>query len=204
MGEEEDECSIPETGLTEEPTWIVDPIDGTTNFVHCFRFTVISIALAVGREAVVGVVYNPVTEELFEAVKGEGAWLNDRRLVNRCALDLESSLVFTEFGATGRGCNVTRRMEQLERLVAHGVHGIRMLGSAAYNMCVIANGAGQLYFEEGIHAWDIAAGVVILAEAGGIVANFGLNDSVCFDLTARSVVAASSQQIYSEFTKLMQ
>lgn len=208
MGEEDDTENVIEEDLGDEPTWILDPIDGTTNFVHQFNFTVISLALCVDRKPVIGVIYCPVTKELFESIKGRGAYLNGNQLrINADGLNLTKSLVITEFGATGNSSeeSVIRRMEQLKKLVHHGVHGIRMLGSAAFNLTRLATNSAQIYFEEGIHAWDIAAGALIVQEAGGFVSEIPkcICDKGKFRVNGRSIITASSQSILDEFVKVL-
>ena len=234
MGEEEEEeeegneGNVSEEGLGDEPTWILDPIDGTTNFVHKFNFTVISLALCVEKQPVIGIIYCPVTGELFEATIGNGAYCNGKALkINSDTLNLVQSLVMTEFGATGNGSekSVQLRMNQINKLVRHGVHGIRMLGSAAFNLTRLATNSAQIYFEQGIHAWDIAAGVLILRESGGVVCELpyesfcvinNVNDVVDdskttfngrindqFRVNGRSIVAAASQSILNEFLKVL-
>jgi myo-inositol-1(or 4)-monophosphatase len=205
MGEEAEDAEVGEECLGDEPTWIVDPIDGTTNFVHQFRMTVISIALAVDRKAVVGVIYCPFTDELYEAVVGDGAQCNGRPLkIDSRGLDLRTSLIISEFGATGANTvdAVQARMRQISRIVAHGVHGIRMLGSAAFNLTQVANGSAQIYFETGIHAWDVAAGVLIVREAGGVVREFVKHGE--FRLNGRSVIAAANEDILSELVGVLE
>ena len=211
MGEEEeDDENLAEEALGDEPTWILDPIDGTTNFVHQFHFTVISLALCLEKKPVIGVIYCPVNGELFEAMTGNGAYLNGSKLeIQADGLNLIQSLVITEFGATGNGSeeSVKNRMNQISRLVKHGVHGIRMLGSAAYNLTRLSTNSAQIYFEQGIHAWDIAAGALIITESGGIVTE--LPACPCetsrnpFKLNGRSIVAAASETIYNEFIKVI-
>ena len=209
MGEEDDEENVAEEALGDEPTWILDPIDGTTNFVHQFHFTVISLALSVEKKSVIGIIYCPVNGEFFEAITGNGAFLNGNRLeINATGLDLIQSLVITEFGATGSGSEelVKARMNQISRLVKHGVHGIRMLGSAAFNLTRLGTNSAQIYFEQGIHAWDVAAGALIVREAGGIVTE--LPSCTCentkqFRLNGRSIVAAASEAILNEFSKVI-
>lgn len=205
MGEEEDdEENVLEEELGNEPTWILDPIDGTTNFVHQFDFTVISLALCVEKQPVIGIIYCPVKGELFEATMGNGAYLNGKRLrINSEGLNLIQSLVLTEFGATGNGSeeSVQKRITQINKLVRHGVHGIRMLGSAAYNLTRLTTNSAQIYFEEGIHAWDVAAGALIVKEAGGIVSE--LSNSVGFRINGRSIVAAASEYIHQELMKTL-
>jgi myo-inositol-1(or 4)-monophosphatase len=208
MGEEEDYENVLEEELGDEPTWILDPIDGTTNFVHKFDFTVISLALCVEKEPVIGIIYCPVNGELFEATIGNGACLNGKKLVIEAeGLDLIQSLVVTEFGATGNGSEdlVQKRMNQITKLVRHGVHGIRMLGSAAYNLTRLATNSAQIYFEEGIHAWDVAAGALIVKEAGGVVSelNSDSDSNCCFRVNGRSIVACASRNIQQEFIKTL-
>lgn len=204
MGEEDDEENVAEEELGNEPTWILDPIDGTTNFVHQFDFTVISLALCLEKQPVIGIIYCPVKEELFESTLGNGAFLNGKELkIDAEGLDLIQSLVITEFGATGNGSeeSVQKRIDQITKLVRHGVHGIRMLGSAAYNLTRLAINSAQIYFEEGIHAWDVAAGALIVREAGGVVSE--LTDSCCFRVNGRSIVASASPKIHQEFLKTL-
>lgn len=209
MGEEDDEENVAEEALGDEPTWILDPIDGTTNFVHQFQFTVISLALSVDKRSIIGIIYSPKTEEFFEAIAGNGAFLNGNRLlINADGLDLVQSLVITEFGATGNGSeeSVKNRMNQISKLVKHGVHGIRMLGSAAFNLTRLTTNSAQIYFEQGIHAWDVAAGALIVREAGGIVAEMpacSCEHGKQFRINGRSIVAAASETIYNEFIKVI-
>ncbi len=149
-----------------------------------------------------GVIYSPVLNEMYTAALGCGAFLNGQRLpMIASPVRLNESLIITEFGATGGGmARVKQRLDQLARLTEHGVHGIRMLGSAAYNLTQVALGAGQVYFEIGIHAWDIAAGVILVREVGGCVVCFNGNE---LRLNERSIIAASSQDILSEFRKVL-
>jgi fructose-1,6-bisphosphatase/inositol monophosphatase family enzyme len=211
-------CS--EETLSADPTWIVDPIDGTTNFVHCFPFTVISIALAVNYQPVLGVIFAPIIGEMYVAIAGEGASLlyyptgamspvssQPLSLVGYENIPLQQSLVITEFGPTSGGTSLSRQQRHIDQLVReHGVHGIRMLGSAAYNLCQVAAGRAQVYFEKGIHAWDIAAGALIVHEARGFAANWlesqtaegetntkdGNYNFQTFNLTKRSIIACSN------------
>ena len=158
----------------------------------------------------IGIIYCPVKRELFEATVGNGAFLNGMPLkIVADGLDLIQSLVVTEFGATGNGSeeSVLRRMSQIQKLVRNGVHGIRMLGSAAYNLTRLVTNSAQLYFEEGIHTWDIAAGALIVKEAGGIVSELPVGCYNCgydeFRINGRSIVASASQKIHKEFLKIL-
>ncbi len=145
--------------------WIIDPLDGTTNFAHGFPRFCVSIGIEREDERVVGVVYDPLLDERFEAVAGAGAWLGDRRL--RVSIE-------TRFGralvATGFAYDVHARAdEDLEsfRRVVKTARGIRRDGSAALDLCYVAAGRLDAYWERGLHPWDVAAGLLILDEAGG-------------------------------------
>lgn len=199
MGEEG--SGVSEGELDDEMTvWIVDPVDGTTNFIQGLPFTVISIALVVQGEPVVGVIYCPITGELFEAAKNLGCFYNGSVLKtgNACS-SLEQSLVITEFGFTGtEEFKLSDKLERCKKLAQIPVRGIRMLGSAAYNLCQIARGTGQIYYEQGIHAWDIAAGTVIVREAGGDVRSFDKK----FKLNCRSIIATANASLTRQIITL--
>ncbi|KAK5169458.1 uncharacterized protein LTR77_005434 [Saxophila tyrrhenica] len=163
--------------LGERPTFIVDPIDGTTNFVHGEGY----LGLAVDRKPVVGVVYNPFTRTLYSAIRGQGAFLTSpfydhARLPLRDPEPLTSlsqCLVAVEWGSEREGKDYEVKVETFRRLGASKkdggamVHGLRSLGSAELNLCKVAEGAVDLYWENGCYAWDVCAGWVILEEAGG-------------------------------------
>ncbi|EOA82732.1 hypothetical protein ACJQWK_04449 [Exserohilum turcicum] len=176
MGEE---TYQPGDVLSANPTFICDPIDGTTNFVHRHPYVCISLGLAVDREPVVGVVYNPFTQTLYSAVKGQGAYMNGALklpLVEPAPLTaLDTCLVAVEWGSDRSGNDFSVKSETFKRLAAtkeHGggmVHGLRSFGSAALNLCGVATGALDVYWEAGCWAWDVCAGWVILKEAGGIM-----------------------------------
>ncbi|KAJ1968117.1 hypothetical protein IWQ62_001442 [Dispira parvispora] len=169
--------------LTTDPTWIVDPVDGTTNFAQGFPFVAISIAFAVDRELVVGVVYNPILDELYSACQGHGAWLNQtRRLplpsgvpkplppLSQCLFGFEHGSDRTHSVLSSRLGSLARLLEKTENGGAQ-VRGMRCVGSGALDMCLVARGSLDLYWEIGSHLWDIAAGTVIVREAGGMVVN---------------------------------
>jgi len=176
MGEE---TYQPGDRLTSAPTFICDPIDGTTNFVHQYPYVSISLGFAVHREPVVGIVYNPFTQTLYSAIKGQGAYLNQTtRLPLRAAGALESlnsCLVAVEWGSDRSGNDFKVKSETFKRLAATKeqgggmVHGLRSFGSAALNLCGVASGGLDIYWEAGCWAWDVCAGWVILKEAGGMI-----------------------------------
>ncbi|KAK7206682.1 putative inositol monophosphatase [Myxozyma melibiosi] len=171
MGEE---SYVPgETKLGEKPTFVVDPIDGTTNFIHSFPFSCTSLGFTVNREPVVGVVYNPFLKLMYTGVKGHGSFLNDERLPLRKSvskLTLQNALIGIEWGTQRSGPNYKCKVDTFNKLAAEDgamVHGFRSLGSAAMNICAVAAGMLDAYWEGGCYAWDVAAGWIILSEAGG-------------------------------------
>ncbi|KAH9877397.1 hypothetical protein IAQ61_002763 [Plenodomus lingam] len=176
MGEE---TYKPGDKLTAAPTFICDPIDGTTNFVHRYPYVSISLGFAVDLEPVVGVVYNPFTQTLYSAIKGQGAYLNQTTRLPLSAptpLDsLNSCLVAVEWGSDRSGNDFRVKSETFKRLAATKeegggmVHGLRSFGSAALNLCGVASGGLDIYWEAGCWAWDVCAGWVILKEAGGMM-----------------------------------
>ena len=183
---------------TDEPTWIIDPIDGTTNFVHAFPFTCVSIALAIKKEVVVAVVHNPIMHETFHAVRGSGAFLNgEQRLAVRPAEDLSQSVVITEFGYDRTPEGVEMMVNTLRNLLLQGnVRALRSLGTCALNMCSVAMGRANLYYEGrdtsfGPKPWDSAAGSLIVTEAGGFVFDTSGGE---FDMFSGRVVAACSEE----------
>ncbi|CDS09285.1 hypothetical protein LRAMOSA10645 [Lichtheimia ramosa] len=164
--------------FTDAPTWIVDPIDGTTNFVHSHPYVAVSIGLTIGKEPVVGVVYCPLMDELYSAAKGLGAYLNETislPMVRSPLEDLSQCLVATEAGSDRTPEVFDKKIEFIRTLLGqkqcHGkqAHSIRCTGSAAINMCTIAKGVVDVYWEVGCWEWDVAAAVVIVRESGGIV-----------------------------------
>jgi myo-inositol-1(or 4)-monophosphatase len=157
--------------------WYVDPIDGTTNFVYDLPSWCTSIGVAVDGELVAGAVHVPVTDELFTAAVGAGAWRDGQRIAASSCTDLRLALV-----ATGFAYDPARRREQAERLVGllPAIRDIRRLGSAAIDLCHVACGRVDAYVEAGLNPWDSAAGLVIAAEAG-CVASDARGGTVGFD-----------------------
>ncbi|GAB1316669.1 Inositol monophosphatase 2 [Madurella fahalii] len=188
VGEETYQAGV--TTITTAPTFIVDPIDGTTNFVHSFPNACISLGLAVDRSPAVGVVYNPFQDLLFTGIKGKGSYMQRNASLEagkgqgekvklpigggaRPLGDLSSALVSIEYGSQRDGENFEVKLRTFRKLAAAKdsggamVGGLRSLGSAALNLCACAAGQLDLYWEGGCYAWDVTAGWCILAEAGG-------------------------------------
>eukprot|EP00899_Mesostigma_viride_P018536 jgi/Mesvir1/26684/Mv20465-RA.1 len=190
IGEEDVSATGQVPELTEQPTWMVDPLDGTTNFVHGFPFTCVSIGLAINKEPLVGVVYNPILNEMFTAVKGGGAKLNGEPISVTHESDIGNALVATEVGVTRTPEAVAKTTERLGKLIAKA-RSLRCCGSCAMNLVGVACGRLDAFFEIGFGGcWDVAAGAIILQEAGGKVADPLTGGA--FDLMARKVLGTNS------------
>ncbi|RYP17868.1 hypothetical protein DL765_004266 [Monosporascus sp. GIB2] len=189
-----EETYKPGMQVTTAPTFVVDPIDGTTNFVHGFPEACISLGFAIDRTPTVGVVYNPYQDALYTAIRGQGAYVTvgatwgvnggqGRRSKlplskNPAPLGgLQTALVAVEWGSSRDGVNYEIKTDVFKKLCGSKesggamVHSLRSLGSAALNICAVAAGQVDAYWEGGCWAWDVCAGWAILAEAGGIMAS---------------------------------
>lgn len=183
--------------LTDAPTWIVDPLDGTTNFVHSFPFVCVSIGLTIERSPVVGVVFNPITDELFTAVKGKGAFLNGERIRVSDEEDIGKALFATEIGVNREEKVLEVTMNRIRDLLVK-VRSLRMGGSCAMNLCGVALGRLDGFFELGFGGpWDVAAGVLIVEEAGGQVYD---PSGDIFDIMSHRV-AASNGHLKNSFVE---
>ncbi|EHN03017.1 Inm2p [Saccharomyces cerevisiae x Saccharomyces kudriavzevii VIN7] len=165
------------TKISNDPTFIVDPIDGTTNFIHGYPFSCTSLGLAEMGKPVVGAVFNPHLNQLFHASKGNGAFLNNQEIeVTERTLILQKSLIALEGGSErteGSQGNFDKKIDTYRNLLSESgafVHGFRSVGSAAMNICYVASGMLDAYWEGGCWAWDVCAGWCILEEAGGRMA----------------------------------
>lgn len=160
--------------LDNRATWIVDAIDGTTNFVHGLHDFAVCIALAVDKAVAIGVVYNPATDEMFSAVRGYGAFLNDIPIsVSSCSL-LRDSLVLTEWGYERSELGIDLMLKANRRMLMHGVRGVRQLGSGALDMCYVAMGraecvVGGIATGDSWSIWDYAAASIVAEEAGAVL-----------------------------------
>lgn len=154
-------------GSDNSNRFIVDPLDGTTNFLHGIQQFCISIGLERDRQPYAGVVYSPITDELFYAEKGTGAFLNERRIRVSGRDDLSEALVGCGFPFKGRPGRA-QALEETDRVLAETA-GVRRFGSAAYDLCMTAMGRLDGFWERGLHPWDVAAGIIIVREAGGEV-----------------------------------
>jgi len=162
-----------ERGRVEGPdkshVWIVDPLDGTTNFMHGIPLFALSIALEREGELVAGVIYNPVTGDTYTAERGKGAFLNDRRLRVAARSRLRDCVIVTGIPHRGKEGH-ERYLTELGAIMPQ-VAGIRRTGSAATDLAWVAAGRFDGYWERGIQSWDMAAGIVLVREAGGFVSD---------------------------------
>lgn len=154
----------------DQPRWIVDPLDGTTNFLHGIPHYGISVALEERGEIVAGVVYNPLTDETFWAEKGKGAWLGERRLRVSGRQDLRQSVVATGIPYHGHGNH--ERFSAILTAVMNEVAGIRRFGAASLDLAYVAAGRFDAFWEDNLQPWDMAAGILLVREAGGFVSDF--------------------------------
>ncbi|KAJ2747105.1 hypothetical protein GGI20_000810 [Coemansia sp. BCRC 34301] len=176
---EETTAECGDVAITNDPTWIVDPVDGTNNFVHHVHLTGISIGLAIDKEPVVGVIYLPILDELYTAARGQGAFLNGQPLplfappALSTPTSLSQCLLVSEHGSDSDDQMMGSRMRSLTRLLLNkdkggaGLQSLRMNGGASADMSLVAKGAADIHWEIGMHAWDIAAGSVLVTESGG-------------------------------------
>nr|XP_057916368.1 inositol monophosphatase 1-like [Doryrhamphus excisus]XP_057916369.1 inositol monophosphatase 1-like [Doryrhamphus excisus] len=184
--------------LTDKPTWIIDPVDGTTNFVHGFPFVAVSIAFAVKKTLEFGVVYSCLEDKMYKARRGQGAFCDNEPIQVSDVKDIHKSIIISEHGTDRNPEKVTKIFSTMQRILRIPVHGLRGSGTAATNMCLVACGAVEAFFEIGIHCWDIAAGAVIVTEAGGILLDV---DGGPFDLMSRRMVSANNNIIAHRIIK---
>ena len=190
-----------ETGTEpgEDPTrrWIVDPLDGTTNFLHGLPHWAVSIALEHKGEIVAAVVFDPAKDELFTAEKGDGAFMNDQRIRVSGRRQMIESIFATGVPFGGRG-TLPGTLTDLARLMPLTA-GVRRFGSAALDLAYVAAGRYEGYWERGIHSWDIAAGILLVKEAGGFVEPLREGQSV---VDSGSLIAANAQ-LFDQLAKVI-
>ncbi|QBF31145.1 inositol monophosphatase family protein [Thalassococcus sp. S3] len=183
----------------QDPTrrWIVDPLDGTTNFLHGLPHWAISIGLEHKGQIVAGVVYDAAKDEMFFAEKGAGAWMNDQRLRVSNRGKMIESVFATGIPFAGKG-DLPATLQDLARLMPVA-SGVRRWGSAALDMAYVAAGRYEGYWERQLSAWDLAAGIVIVKEAGGLVQAVEPGEDV---LESGSVLCAN-ETIFDGFAKVI-
>ncbi|RWO12185.1 MAG: inositol monophosphatase [Mesorhizobium sp.] len=173
-------------GDDSQHRWIVDPLDGTTNFLHGIPLFAISIALERQGQIVAGVVYNPAMDELYTAERGGGAFMNDRRLRVAGRTKLIDTVIGCGVPHLGRGQHGNFLIE-LRNVMAE-VSGVRRLGSASLDLAYVAAGRMDGFWETGLSAWDVAAGILLIREAGGFISDFAGGQNM---LDGGSIVAGN-------------
>ncbi len=180
-----------------EFVWIIDPLDGTTNFLHGLPVYAVSIALAHRGAVQQAVVYDPTRNDLFYASRGRGAFLNDRRLRVSRRTRLAESLIGTGFPFR-KGDNFKRYVKMFEE-VMQSCAGLRRPGAAALDLCYVAAGYYDGFFETGLNPWDVAAGSLIITEAGGLIGNFTGEA----DFLYQREVVAGTPKVYGYLVQLL-
>jgi len=178
--------------------WIVDPLDGTNNFSNKIPFFSVSIALAKDGEAIVGVVYDVMRNELFSAQKGKGSFLNGQKISVNSASELKQAILITGF-YYDRGAAMIENLEDVKQFLQKEILGIRRFGSAALDLCYVGCGRAAGFWEFELNAWDFAAGKLIVEEAGGKVT--GRDEGVIS--LKKSFVVASNSKIHSQMLEVI-
>ena len=191
------EESDAEAGQDPTRRWIVDPLDGTTNFLHGLPHWAVSIGLEHKGQVVAGVIYDAAKDEMFFAEKGEGAWLNESRLRVSGRSKMIESIFATGVPFGGRS-DLPETLQDLARLMP-ACAGVRRWGSAALDMAYVAAGRYEGFWERRLNAWDLAAGIVIVREAGGLVAP--LTDGG--DILEDGEVICANEAIFDKFAGLV-
>jgi myo-inositol-1(or 4)-monophosphatase len=184
-------------GADNSNRWVVDPLDGTTNFLHGLPQFAVSICLERDRQPYAGVVFNAATNELYWAEKGEGAWLNDRRIRVASRVALDECLFATGLPFKGRPGRA-QSLAEVDRALAETA-GVRRFGSAALDLAFVAAGRFDAYWERDLKPWDVGAGIVLVREAGGIVSEI---DGGPAPMRAGSIIAAGAE-IFEKARKLI-
>lgn len=174
-------------GTDKAHRWIIDPLDGTTNFLHGLPLFSISIALEREGALIAGLVYNPATDDMYVAERGQGAWHNNRRLRVAPRRDISDALIGCGIPHLGRAKEHPRFKAELASVMARALN-VRRLGSAALDLAFVASGRLDAYWERGLNAWDMAAGIVLVREAGGFISDLDGGDAM---MTKGSICAGN-------------
>jgi myo-inositol-1(or 4)-monophosphatase len=185
-------------GADKTHTWIVDPLDGTTNFLHGIPQFAISIALEREATLVAGVIYNPVSDEMFVAERGKGAFLNEQRIRVAARRQLSDGLIACGLAHVGRGDMVLNRKE-IAGMQAHA-GSLRQFGAAALDLAWIAAGRFDGYWERDLSPWDLAAGIVLVREAGGFVSDLDGGDA----MLAKGNIVAGNEIMQREVLRVLE
>jgi myo-inositol-1(or 4)-monophosphatase len=184
-------------GAEKSHRYIIDPIDGTTNFMHGIPHFAISIGLERDGQMVAGVVFNPVTDDLFIAEKGHGAYLNNKRLRVAARKELASTVIATGLPFLGKEGHARASAEMAE--VMNVTAGIRRFGAASLDMAFVAAGRFDGFWEHSLQAWDVAAGIVLVREAGGMISDLGGGA----EMLAKGSILATNEHLHPQLLKLL-
>ncbi len=195
---EEDQPGVTRQALRQsKPVWVVDPLDGTANYVHRLQTYAVSIALVVDGQPKIGVIYDPILKESFTAIEGQGVWLNGGPLrTSGCEKAALAMLAVSFSNVLSReSVEITRFID-----VLLATQSVRRLGSAALNLAYLAAGRLDAYYASSVKAWDVAAGILMVLEAGGHVTHL---HGQPFDLELPAFLAASSKELHAELLPMM-
>jgi len=184
-------------GTDKSHRWHIDPLDGTTNFLHGLPQFAISVGLEREGQIVAGVIYDPAKDELFIAEKGKGAYLNNRRIRVASRLEMADALVVCGLPHIGKG-NHPQFIKEVSTVMAYA-GGMRRLGSAALDLAYVACGRVDVYWERGLNTWDMAAGILLIREAGGYISDA---DGGPNPLATRSI-ACGNENLHRELLRLL-
>ncbi len=193
VGEESDEVA----GADPTRRWIVDPLDGTTNFLHGLPHWAVSIGLEHKGEIVAGVVFDPAKDEMFVAEKGQGAYMNEVRIRVSARKRMIESIFATGLPFGGRS-DLPETLQDLARLMPYCA-GVRRWGAAALDLAYVAAGRYEGFWERRLHSWDMAAGILIVREAGGLVEPMRKSG----DIMADEEVLCANEAIFEQFSKVV-
>ena len=185
-------------GSDKSHTWHIDPLDGTTNFLHGLPIFAVSVGLEREGSLVAGIVYNPVTDDMFFAERGQGAYLNNRRLRVAARRSIAEGLVGCGIPALGKAASHPHfKAEFAEVLARAGV--LRRLGAAALDLAYVASGNYDAYWERGVKSWDVAAGALLVREAGGFVSDADGGD----DLLGAGSICAGNETMHRQLLEIL-
>lgn len=183
--------------LGDEPNWIIDPLDGTTNYAHGIPMVATSVALAIEKKIVLGIINIPILDECFYALCDHGAFLNNKRIKVSQEASLKNSLI-----ATGFPYNIREKIDEvlplIKQVLIHS-QGLRRMGAAAIDLAYVACGRFDGFFEQNLKPWDVAAGWLIVKEAGGIVTQYNASK---FHLYSPNILATNGK-IHSKLSQLL-
>ena len=183
-----------------EKKWIIDPLDGTLNFLHGLPHFAISIALMIKEEIISGIIYDPIKDELFWAEKGVGAFLNDKRIRVSGRNQLKDALVSTGIPWKGMESSHKNYLKILENIMKNS-SGIRRYGAAALDLAYVAAGRYDAFWEFNLKTWDIAAGSLLVKEAGGYVGNINKNENYLYTGNIYACNNCLNEELKSNITK---